>query len=1167
MGDVAVGPNGVAAFYHQYIENATNPFLVDLNKPIGFDQITASFGSWGAAGGWAVATDGEMIWPLCDNGGVPFVYRADGKRFGTGTARYRRDVYVPRGEPMDLAAWRDPATGKRYVYLAQEQDLDPKFPLRPFGGSLARRTVKPTEGNNIVVLDGENAAELLTVAISHPRAIQVLNGKLYALHLDPPGQWTISSIALNAGLPQGQWQRVCTIQDIPSVSDFKLDSRGNLYVADIDANQVYKLDAQGKIIARFGRATVQQPGHYDDRVFISPAKLAIWTNPQGQERLLIVEQSGPGRVSEWTTDGELLRQWFPSQVHANTTYAADPEHPEHVYLAISRPASGSGLIRFLVNYDTGEWKVDAVWPDICSWDDRFPGGVDYPRIINHNGRKYLTFARVKESRFGCMVYRMDGDNWVPSAALVTVDKPGAPKSAAMQYWWHDANGDGKLRDSEYLSSPAHLPKSIRYWGDNWLDDLSLAMVQISGREVWRLAPASFDEHGNPIFDGTKWTKLLTDSVAQARADGKADVLHGGNEVGDRFNIEWVDICNSPDQVYYLTIYSGPNCPGGIDSTGGFGTQTKLSRYVPDGQGGMRMKWRVGRKAFGLANPGEMYGILHISSPVNGIVGLQDGNGIYHLFSDEGLYVDTVLPDSFRRGRGKSGIYDMSGELFSGYHFLNQQNGKVYIAMGRNATTMFEVQGWTRDNNSINRLTTVDPTVTITAAQVAAAPDFALRTRGGASASKVAQFYPAGGGGPAIDGSMNGWEMVEPLQFALDKDRQVQVRTLYDPENLYLRWQVRLPSKFEAKQAQPLDRIFTHDRMADTLGFYMQSDPAAKPSREEGRSGDLRIVFSIVDDGGKLRPIALGMYPKWPGKANASPLTYASPVGKIAFEHVGEIESARLAYTIDTDGQGFVISAAIPRSSLPMPLIFTGQTRTTVNFEATLTGHAKFWWANTDGSASAVTSDEPGEARLYPGSWTQAQFVALEDALPVRAWLICGPWGGEKLKDAPKNVQDKDRFLTEVFESEKYPPDDGTIDPAAKYTGPQTRDLNGGGRELRWSVMNTPGGGAFIEPWPESQLGYAVTWLYVPQAGSVDCSFTCPRYGSARLYVNDKMVLQHKGRTAAAPDRQALSFQPGWNKILFRGYSLGLRTPLRMGLVVHGTPQQLWTMKLSPTPPR
>lgn len=130
MMDISVAPadsgrHGIATIYHNYIENSTNPFLLDLNKPIGYDQILASYGSGGAAGGWATATDGELVWCLCDNGGIPFVYRADGKRFGSGRARFRRDVYVPRGEPTGIAAWRDPATGQRYVYLVQETALDP----------------------------------------------------------------------------------------------------------------------------------------------------------------------------------------------------------------------------------------------------------------------------------------------------------------------------------------------------------------------------------------------------------------------------------------------------------------------------------------------------------------------------------------------------------------------------------------------------------------------------------------------------------------------------------------------------------------------------------------------------------------------------------------------------------------------------------------------------------------------------------------------------------------------------------------------------------------------------------------------------------------------------------------------------------------------------------
>jgi hypothetical protein len=104
MMDISVAPAdsghpGIAAIFHNYHECANNPLLLDLNKPIGYDQLLAGYQSGGAAGGWATATDGELVWCLCDNGGIPFLYRADMKPFGKGRSHFRRDVYVPSGEP------------------------------------------------------------------------------------------------------------------------------------------------------------------------------------------------------------------------------------------------------------------------------------------------------------------------------------------------------------------------------------------------------------------------------------------------------------------------------------------------------------------------------------------------------------------------------------------------------------------------------------------------------------------------------------------------------------------------------------------------------------------------------------------------------------------------------------------------------------------------------------------------------------------------------------------------------------------------------------------------------------------------------------------------------------------------------------------------------------
>ena len=49
--DVAVGPDGVAVFYWRFLENAQNPYRVDLNLPLGPEQLLGGFGSGDTGGG------------------------------------------------------------------------------------------------------------------------------------------------------------------------------------------------------------------------------------------------------------------------------------------------------------------------------------------------------------------------------------------------------------------------------------------------------------------------------------------------------------------------------------------------------------------------------------------------------------------------------------------------------------------------------------------------------------------------------------------------------------------------------------------------------------------------------------------------------------------------------------------------------------------------------------------------------------------------------------------------------------------------------------------------------------------------------------------------------------------------------------------------------------
>ena len=169
--------------------------------------------------------------------------------------------------------------------------------------------------------------------------------------------------------------------------------------------------------------------------------------------------------------------------------------------------------------------------------------------------------------------------------------------------------------------------------------------------------------------------------------------------------------------------------------------------------------------------------------------------------------------------------------------------------------------------------------------------------------------------------------------------------MYGPEHLYLRWHARLSAAFEPKPLPDLPHIFSHEVLADTLSFYLQGDVNAKPGGDaNGRPGDVRFVFGVFMKDGKTVPVGIGMYPSWTGKGPANPQVYRTHQ-TATFAHVAEIEGAEYGYSIDADGKGFVLAAAIPRAAIPaLEKPLDGALQTMANFSATFGGHNKFWWA-------------------------------------------------------------------------------------------------------------------------------------------------------------------------------------------------------------------------------
>lgn len=1135
MRDVDVGANGVAVFYYQYLENGRQSPMFDLNKPLGPGQFLRAFPSGGAGGGTSVTTDGETVWAYSTDGGHPIIYRTDGKSFGSSPKAHRRNGYAPPGEVVDLAVVA--AGERRIVYVAQHRKFEE---IETRKGNIVRTREIPSKTevvNRLTIHDGANGSVLGELPLARPRSLAVRGDTLYALHETDAG-WTVSAITLKDGMPAGDWKPLWRAPAGMTPFCLAVDASGRFYLSEPEANKVHQFDSSGKLLRSYGRLAAQKPGSYDRETFIRPEKIAVWRDAHGDDRLIVVEMEGPNRASEWSVDGRLLREFMTYQTKANNGYAVDPADASLIYL----PGQGDWLTRFKIDYAKGEWIVDAVWPGVESGQRK---GLDKPVAIRRDGRLYLA------SEQNLSVYRLDGDRWARSAGLEFKDKNA--------FFWNDANDNGAVDDDELR--PANLPgKVVTYHGQKWLADLSYIAPAMGGRDVWRAAPTGFDSHGNPIF--TTWEKVLTDPIFVARAEGKADALRGGNELDDRFVSDWMQADGSPSEGYYV------HARGGESFTANFGSQYKVSRYVPDAAGGYRLKWRVGRSSMqSNPRPGEIVGGMRLFKPINGLVSVIDQSraGVV-LYTDDGLYVDTLFPDE---SKTNVGIYRQPGEFFAGTIYANERNGKIYYASGKFTPFLYEIEGWSLKENPVRPIAKIQKTVVLNAAAVGTPPEIALSLRGGVGKTSVARFLPALGG-VALDGSLAGWESASPVVLA-SGGKTVQVRCLYDPDTLYLRWHVRLPDGFTPKPRPELERLFTHDQQADTVGFYFQGDiNAPAPKGTEGRAGDVRFVFGLFKDGAGVAPAVLGLYPKL-DHPSARAQIYRSPVGEVRFAHAGAVPGVRTGHALDADGKGFVIAAAIPRAAIPaMTRPFGADVRTQLNFDANLGGNHKFWWANQDGSANIETYDEPSEARLYPGSWGAAQFEGLGDGVVVRNWRVLGPLGGpdaERFKDDPQGKMKDD--VRAFYDKTVFPPDQGPVDFNATYAGDVVRGWWKDPGKVSWKPASVADLDTRVIVGRSAQLWYGATWIHAPAETSVELALQVHPQTVTRWFLNDEPLFAGGdkdyqpggGRNHLRVVSRTVALNAGWNQIRYRAYNYGY-TPFRIGLVVKGEPEKLWRLGFS-----
>ncbi|NLE42294.1 MAG: hypothetical protein GX615_10740 [Lentisphaerae bacterium] len=1145
--DVSAAQNGRIVLHYQYLENGRNAPLLDLNRPDGPAQVVQAFPSGGVGGGPCACTDGETVWACSRDGTPDFVYRADGRPFGSDRAPAREGGLLPPGRVQDLAAIpaADAGGERPVVCIAQRGRI---VPVRNPEWNIDLPGESETDFvDEITFHDGRDGARLAAIPARRPRAVAVHLRRLFILQ-GGIAAGDAASVAVLPLAPDGRPAESAPspLFDVPAgvdPCDMAIDAAGRFYLSDTVRNHVYRFSRDGRRLERtFGAADAQTPGAWDPLSFHAPTRLALRRAADGTERLLVVDSLGANRLTEWDAEtGRYLRSYDSYQTFANSGWGPDPERPAEIYI----PGHGGWLQRYRVDTATGRWSLQAVWPGLRS--DRNLA-LNKFTVVRAGGRLYIA------SEENATVYRLSDDGRALLLSAAILREPGAT------VFWSDANGNGEIDEEEKRPCPELPPGVMTYHGQKWLADLSYCAIGQGTPDVWRLAPSSFDAHGNPVF--TRWDKLLTDPVFVARRTGTATALTGLNELADDFSSDWMQADGTPGASFYV------QARGGRNFTANYGAQHKISRYDIGPDGGYRLRWRVGRTDFQRSGAsGELLGAMRLFKPVNGLLSVIDqSRGGVFLYTDDGLFVDTVFaPESLNR---EQGVYKQHGEFFGGTVYANSDNGRVYFCGGKFTPFLYEMRGWSLDENPVRALATLPASVTLPHAAIADPPEMAVALRGGPGAARVATVAPAFGGVELRDGSEKGWDRAAPILLPAGAGRSVEVRVLYAPDRLFLRWHVRTGVPVRPPALADPTRLFSHDQGADTLGFYCGEGDFAT-----------RLTFGLFRDAsGAVGPVGMAFYPVWNEPA-AHPAGYKTPVGEVRFAHVAPIVGADYGWRMDDDGLGFVLAAAVPRTNFPgWSAPFSGALRTRGNFEANLGGHHRFWWANTDGSASHETNDEPSEARFQPGSWAPIRFADADAGIVPSEWGLLGPFGGSGASgwSYDPSPADKPR-VRDYFDTTVFPPDaaPGAPDAAAAYSGPETHGWWGGPADgaLRWRAAPTAEVDSRAIVGLGAQLWYGAVRVVSERDLELPLELHSHPATHIRWFLNGEPI--PVGETDYADDPSSNQFRriatrrvrlrAGDNILLFRAYCVGY-PPFRIGARLLASSKDVWSLRTTPLIP-
>ena len=721
--------------------------------------------------------------------------------------------------------------------------------------------------------------------------------------------------------PQGSTRRTIAdaggeIWDVDCLRDGRLAA-----TVGTPRHQVVLLSPQGKELRSLGRRGGRPKcGKMQPRSFRSPVGLCT----TGSGKLFVAESTAPKRFTRWSLDGSLERE-FHGPYYYSGMFGIDEVRPEHVY-----GDTHGDIIRYVVDYATGKWRVDHYWID--AYKDSGVPAKWWPRIRTHDGRTWwcsgsggIVELAPDRVRGVAAVY----GGWLEKLPDGTYEPVYHRKKTGLKGTWSDLNGDGRKQPDEWqvTDKPAYPIEASgpqQGWGAYFDERFDLVMHDWSDTAaggLWQIPVAEW-KNGTPVY---RWDQAR--HVGLPRYHG---LQHGASGARTAF-------AHADATFAFNGGYNAAGLPGV-----GHGHDWEFAQLTKYHKATGRLLWHAGERSSGFAPPGHHYCPTGPSGVVDDYLFWTDENSLVHVWDiRHGLYVDTLLED-IARGPDPS-PYTVWVELFNTRTFRHPKTGKVYLMAASDAIHVFEVIG------TEQKMVRFGGRFELTEAGLQAAKQqLAARS----VAQERTLDIPRAAGPVTVDGELAEFANAPAASLVLKQTARGSARLLHDDRFLYLAFDVADDSPWKNAGGDPTALFKTGDTVSIWLG------PSNKRRQPDLR--DARALFG--PDGAKTLAV---VYRPRVAKGR-KPVHFRSPAGAVSMDRVDVLADAQVAVKVAADG--YRLEAAIPRAALGLPddaERFALDLSINFSDRAGQRNVARIHWGR---NGAAIVYDLPTEVRFEPGTW-------------------------------------------------------------------------------------------------------------------------------------------------------------------------------------------------------